>query len=108
MTDKIIEFPKTEQKKSVEFIGPFVEKWKVAVEGFEIKKLSAIVMQNGNILLSLDNRFMVEGTPEEMEKWLWIVANALAIGEGYPWYGAQNKDVPFAPKIIGLSEAPNE
>lgn len=101
--DKIIEFPKTEQPKSVEFVGPFVEQWKVIVGGYEIPKLSAIVQKDGDIMLTLDGRFGIDGTPEEMEKWLWIIANALAIGEGYSHYGAETKGRPFAPKVISLN-----
>lgn len=105
--DNTIKFPKRKKgKSSVEFIGPFQETWAVIVEGYKIPRLSAIVMKSGNILITLDERFMVEATPEEAEKWLWIVANALAIGEGYPWYGATSKERPFASKMIDLSELP--
>lgn len=84
---------------NLSFIGPFVEEWRVSIDGYPIPKLTAIVRQDGNIMLCLDGRFGIDGTPEECAKWLWIVANAMAIGAGYSCFGENSVKDPNPFKV---------
>lgn len=88
---------------NVSFIGPFVEQWAVTLDGYRVPKLSAIVCESGNIMLSLDNRFLIEATQEEAAKWLWIVANAMAIGAGYSCFGENSVKDPN-PFKVGMNK----
>ncbi len=47
--------------------------------------------------LTLDNRFGGEFSEEDAWQVAHLVANALAIGQGYSSYAAASKDRPFAP-----------
>lgn len=81
----LIKFP--EAQYGVEFHGPFVEQWKVTSEGYRVPYLSAIVRADGNVMLGLDERFMVEGSKEEVCKWIGFIANAMAVAAGYSCHG---------------------
>lgn len=106
MDDKIIDF--LNGNYGVEFIGPFIEEWKVSLHGYRVPKLAALLRKDGNIMLSLDERFLIEGSREEVSKWIHFVANAMAIGAGYSCYGENSvKDPnPFKAGMVGLSELP--
>mgnify|MGYP005822958257 CR=1 FL=1 len=42
--------------------------------------------------LSLDNRFVVSNcSKEELKKWVWFIANAMAIAAGYTSFGKNSK-----------------
>jgi hypothetical protein len=106
----ITHFNKNEQRYGIEFIGPFTEEWIVTSDGYRVPKLTAIVKQDNTISLSLDHRFLVDCTKQEAEKWIWFIANAMAIGAGYSCHGENSvKDPnPFMVKITGLSEVPHD
>lgn len=92
---------------NVAFVGPFAAEWRVVIENRMIPRLTAVVSNDSSrVVLILDGRFAAEGTPEEVAKWTPMVANALAIGEGYPWYGADSKARPFAPVAQGVTINP--
>jgi hypothetical protein len=84
---------------NVSFIGPFQEQWKVSLGGYRLPMVSAIPQEDGNICLSLDERYLIEGTPEECAKWLWFVANAMAIGAGYSCFGENSSKDPNPFKV---------
>ena len=77
---------------------------KVVVEGRQIPKLSCVTLDNGDIELYLDDRFSSVFPKEYAHLAAWLIAHALAIGEGYSHLGAENKDKCFAPKVIDGSE----
>lgn len=74
-----------------EFIGPMPQKWDVVSHGYSVPYLTAIKCENGNVLLSLDGRFLIEGTEEETQKWIPMIANAMAIGAGYSCHGKNSQ-----------------
>lgn len=76
-------------------IGPF-EVWKVSVEGRIIPGLTG--HPDGNrIALVVDGRFSASFPKELAHDAAWLIAQALAIGAGYPSLGAETKGRPFAP-----------
>ena len=79
----VVEFPKdVGPEQPPLLVGPF-EKYKVQVEGRIIPRLTGWPCENGNIRLIVDGRFMAEFTPDAARDAAWLIAQALAIGEGY-------------------------
>lgn len=77
-------------------IGPF-ETWKVQVEGRVIPRLTGFV-EGDRVALIVDGRFSASFLPADAKQAAWLIAQALAIGEGYSFLGAEQKSQPFAPK----------
>jgi hypothetical protein len=88
----------------VTFVGPFVAEHRVVVDGRCIPHLSAMPINDGAaILLSLDHRFLIEGTPEEVAKWTHFIADAMAVAAGYSHLGAEKKYEPFATPMSAIT-----
>ena len=78
------------------------------VEGREIPRLMVRERGSDQITIILDRRFGID-VPRELSGCIcWMIANALAIGEGYPFLGALTKDHPFAPEVIGPYGPPED
>ena len=52
-----------------------------------------------------DGRFAVTAKLEELQQWLWLVAQAQAVGEGYSCHGANSvyRPNPHRVRVFGLS-----
>lgn len=71
---------------------------RIVIEGREIPRLRA--MERGDeVTLILDGRLSIDVPKELGRQVAWLVANALAIGEGYSHLGAESKSQPFAPRV---------
>lgn len=92
--DNVVRLPPQPEPPEL-LIGPF-EVWKVQVEGRIIPRLTGC-RDGDKIMLVVDNRFGYSFRKEDAYGAAHLIANALAIGAGYPWLGAENKDMPFAP-----------
>lgn len=77
----------------------------VVVDGHEIPKLS-MLDEGDTIHLIVDGRFGINIPRDLAPQVAWLVANALAVGQGYPCIGATSKDRPFAPKVVELGGLP--
>lgn len=74
----------------------------VVVEGREIPNFLARKTEDGAEVM-LDNRFVYEfKSITEARMATSMAAEAMAIGAGYPWLGAEKKERPFAPVVIGI------
>jgi hypothetical protein len=69
----------------------------VEIDGRIIPKLTANHAGSDAIELVLDGRFSATFPTELAHQAAWMIANALAIGGGYPSMNADTKDRPFAP-----------
>lgn len=60
----------------------------VTIDGYLVPRVR-VSENDGNGLwdVTYDGRFCVTATIEELNRWLWIVANAQAIGAGYSCHG---------------------
>ena len=76
----------------------------VVVEGREIPKMR-MTERNGMVSLQLDGRWEIDLPPALAPQVAWMVANALAVGQGYAHLGSPNKERPFAPEVFGLSSS---
>lgn len=101
----------TEFKKGnygTEFVGPFKPEWRVTVDGYKLPHITAVDLGD-SVALSCDNRFGMAVVPkQEAEKWLWFIANCMAVAAGYSCFGENSiKDPnPYAVRVFGLSEEP--
>lgn len=85
--------------------GKFRDGWSVVVEGRQIPRL--VLRDHGDhVSFSLDGRFRLDVPRELAHPVASFVANAMAIGAGYPWFGADTKDRPFAPRLTQLGGDP--
>lgn len=90
----IAKFPSA---KTEWLIGPF-EEYRVLVEGRQIPKLTGVRRADGTVSLSVDHRFCgIFSTERDAEQAAFLIANAMAIGAGYPCLSAPSKEHPFAP-----------
>ena len=79
----------------------------VVIEGRLIPRLSANESADGSVELVLDGRFGVTfPDPGMASQAAWLIANALAIGEGYSFLGANDKNHPFAPECLRIDAKP--
>lgn len=104
MTDNVTEFPAPPKPPEL-LIGPF-EEWRVMVDGRIIPRLTGFREGPDHICFVLDHRFGVTVPNDCAHGVAYVIANALAIGQGYPSMNAETKDRPFAPK--GMEVSPPE
>ena len=100
----VVQFPPAEQPEDL-LVGPF-EEWRVQVEGRIIPRLTGF-RDGDKIALVLDRRWSASFSEDDARQAAWLIANALAIGEGYAFLGASNKDKPFAPVGMQLDGIPH-
>lgn len=86
-------------------VGPFSES-RVIVDGRVIPRLTGI-KDGDKVSLMVDRRFAASFSEDDARSAAWLIAQALAIGAGYPHLGAENKDQPFAPIGCEVSIAPD-
>lgn len=91
------------EKALQEMEGPMLPRMHtVIVDGRAIPRLR--MLRKGDMVsFTLDGRFGLDVPKEHATSVAWFVANAMAIGEGYPWLGAESKSRPFAPKCMEIS-----
>ena len=85
-------------------VGPF-KSYKVVVEGKSIPGLTAWPESETQTMLTLDGRLSITIGNRDLSNVAWLVANALAIGQGYSHLGAETKGFPFAPTCVQISSA---
>lgn len=100
MTDNVVKLPPQQEPPEL-LVGPF-EEWRVMVEGRVIPRLTGY-REGDKICLVVDRRFVACFSPEDARQAASLIAEALAIGEGYAWLGSENKDRPFAPKGMEMT-----
>jgi hypothetical protein len=78
----------------------------VVVEGRKIPGLTGYRLPDGDLCLIVDERFSVEVPDALGYQIAWIVAQALAVGAGYPSLSAEKRESPFATQVAMLSALP--
>ena len=87
--------------------GVRIPGYTAVVEGKEIPQLMVYERVEKEITILLDRRFAIDVPREISHSVCWMIANALAIGEGYPFLGAKTKDKPFAREVVGNNGPPD-
>lgn len=86
-----------------EFLFAYHEMDRVEIEGRIIPGLRG--MRHGDMVtLCVDGRFCVDFPAAVARQAAWLVAQALAVGAGYPHLGATSKERPFAPIATELAQ----
>lgn len=86
-------------------IGPF-QTYHVVVDGRIIPRLTGWT-KGDKTWLCVDRRFGGGfSTEEDARQAAYLIANAMAVAEGYAWVGAENKDRCFAPKSMQIDTMP--
>lgn len=98
----VTQFPERPELPSI--IGPARGGNVVIVEGRVIPGLHCYDRGDA-VELILDRRFSIT-VPKPACDVAWLVANALAIGDGYSHLAAENKDRPFAPQVAMIDAGP--
>lgn len=87
--------------------GVRIPGYTAVVEGREIPRLMVYERGEREITIMLDRRFAID-VPRELSGYIcWMIANALAIGQGYSHLGAETKERPFAPQVSGPHGGPD-
>jgi len=88
---------------TIENIGPFQEYYKISIDGYVVPKIKAYKSDDGKWSIVLDGRFGISASEEDVDRWMHIVANAMAIGAGYSSFGESSQKMnPYSVKIVGL------
>jgi len=103
----IVEFPPPEGPYGPRsIIGPAATGNHVLVDARIIPLMHAHEVEAG-IEIILDRRFSITVSHDDAYPVAWMIAQALAIGQGYSSVRAENKDRPFAPEYR-VMDVPNE
>lgn len=95
----VINFPPTADDGPKSIIGPALAGHHVIVEGRIIPHL--IAHPSGDqVTLVLDGRFSIVVRSDDAYQVAWLIAQALAIGEGYSHILADAPGRPFAPRML--------
>ena len=96
--DNVMQMPPVERPELL--VGPF-EEWRVQVDGRIIPRLTGY-HDGDRIALVVDGRFGASFSKDDAYHAAWLIAQALAVGEGYSHLGAASKEKPFAPRGMQL------
>lgn len=93
---------------SPQIVGPFLPEYRVTIDGFQVPYVNARLLDDGRIDVTVDNRFsMSEPVPrEEFDRWIHIVANAMAVAAGYSSHG--ENCTPLNPFTVRMSQIGGE
>lgn len=95
----VIDMPKRDPYDFI--VGPF-EEYRVRIEGRCIPGLTAVKQHDGRVSLIVDGRFSTIVPADIAHDVAWLLAQALAVGSGYAFLGAESKEKPFAPQMAEI------
>lgn len=103
-SEDIIDFPKPPERSPL-LIGPF-EEWRVIVDGKIMPHLTGY-KEGDEFWLVVDHR-LASGpfTEEGARQAARLAGNAMAVISGYPFLGAESKEMPFAPGGVAIDTMP--
>ena len=87
----------------IELHGPFVPGWRVSLYGYLVPYIDARPVLDGLIDVTIDQRFGMPGPVplDEFERWLPILANAMAVAAGYSCHGENCQPINLFKMQIG-------
>jgi len=79
----------------------------VTIDGYLVPRVqvnkTADTDTTGQWNVSYDNRFSILASQEEMQRWLWLFAQAQAISEGWSCHGEHSRRAnPHQVKVMGI------
>jgi hypothetical protein len=95
-----------------EITGPWIRnEYDLEVDGRRVPYLDAQKHPDKDlVMLQLDRRLAIEGTEEEVCKWVHFIANAMAVAAGYTSFGEHSKPHNrfVGPLVIGVATQDGE
>lgn len=95
----VLDFPPAPTQAEL-LAGPFTE-YRVVVEGRCIPGLTGF-KDGDKIALVVDGRFSASLSESDARDVAWLLANALAVGQGYACLSSESRDRPFAPQVMSI------
>jgi len=91
-----------------EYVGPFQE-YRIILHGHQVPFLHALPRKGEGVHINLDNRFGLDLTPDEAERFIPFLADTIAVALGYtchpcPECPEPGRRSPF-PRSLGLHSA---
>lgn len=104
MDDNVVSFPP--QEGPPDMAGPVRSGCSVIIENRKIPNLH--MYDRGDVIeFVLDGRLGYEFPKAAAYDAAHMAATAMAIGQGYPFLGAESKSRPFAPQCMEIGEIPS-
>lgn len=86
--------------KIVELLGPMSGGYyELHVEGEPVPRIQVYETSAG-YSLTLDGRFGFDTTIDELERWGWFLANAMAVAGGYSCFGPHRRRVDMFGVVV--------
>lgn len=92
----------------VQLIGPFAEHYRVVVNGYEVPYLTAYLIPGTEDEWNLvaDRRFIMQASGDEVRRWLWFLANCMAVAAGWSAHGENSQPVnPYRVQVHEVDSA---
>lgn len=69
--------------------GPFEPEHYVSLDGYKVPHVTVHPQPDGKVGVTIDNRFTTHEpvSEEEFARWIWLLANAMAVAAGYTAHG---------------------
>lgn len=94
----------------VDFIGPF-ERHEVVIDGWKVPHIDADLLPGGRVHICLDNRFGIDLTVEEANRFVPFLADSIAVAMGYTCHPRDGWEGPLARspfvRMNALGDAPD-
>ena len=94
----------------VEVHGPFLPEYKVTLGGYHVPYITVQPVDD-KFFITVDGRMGMHlpVTKDELDNWMPILANAMAVAAGYPCHGRDlPKFNPFNMRMSSLGEVPEK
>jgi hypothetical protein len=90
---------------AIERIGPFSDFYQITIDGYLVPYIELRKYPDGRGWdLTLNHCHGVDMTDEEVNKFIWWIANAMAVAAGYTSFGEHSKPAnPFSTRCFGIS-----
>lgn len=93
----------------IEIHGPFQPEHRVTMDGYHVPYIDVTPHADGTVSVGVDRRFGMPGPVprEELDRWLPILANAMAIAAGFSCHGENCTPLnPFKVQMAQLGSLP--
>ena len=84
----------------LEVLPQMISGQQVTIDGFLVPRVTVSEDQStGQWNICYDGRFSIMASMEELQRWLWLLAQAQAVGEGYSCHGENSVYQPNPHKV---------
>ena len=91
---------------NADMIGPFPQYYRLTVDGYRVPHVIGYKMDGGWHLV-LDERFGIDITDNELQRFMWWIVEAMAISAGYTHAGGQKINLFGTTKVLEISSEEN-